>query len=95
MYILRHKTCAAFGSKTTVLVALAVGFEAAAIDEEGMQLAVLDITDVFMAVAPVEVTADAVEVTTDAVELLAIQDDIVVAANELIAVFSFLAELAL
>lgn len=94
MYILRHKTCAAFGSKTTVLVALAVGFEAAAIDEEGMQLAVLDITDVFMAVAPIEVTADA-EVTTDAVELLAIQDDIVVAANELIAVFSFLAELAL
>lgn len=85
---LKHKTCAAFGSKTLVLVALVVGLGAAAIDEAGMQLAVLDITDVFMAVAPVEVTADAAE-------LLAIQDDIVVAANELIAIFSFLEEVAL
>lgn len=87
MNILKHKTCAAFGSKT-VLVTLVAGLGAAAIDEVGMQLAVLDITDVLMAVAPVEVTAGAVE-------LLAIQDDIVVAANELIAIFSFLEEVAL
>ena len=89
-YIMRLssvQTCAVFGSNTAVLlVALAVGFEAVAIDEAGMQLDVLDMTDVFMAVAPVEITAEALE--------LAIQDDIVVAANELIVIFSFLAEVA-
>lgn len=88
MNILKHKTCVAFGSKTAVLAALVAGLGAAVIDEVGMQLAVLDITDVLMAVAPVEVTAGAAE-------LLAIQDDIVVAANELIAIFSFLEEVAL
>lgn len=88
MNILKHKTCAAFGSKTAVLVTLVAGLGAVTIDEAGMQLAVLDITDVLMAVAPVEVTAVAAE-------LLAIQDDIVVAANELIAIFSFLEEVAL
>lgn len=87
MNILKHRTCAAFGSKTAVLVTLVAGLGAAAIDEVGMQLAVLDITDVLMAVAP--------PVTAGAAELLAIQDDIVVAANELTAIFSFLEEVAL
>lgn len=81
-----EQTCVALGSNTVVLLdILAVSLEAVAIDETGMQLDVLDITDVFMAVAPVEITA---------VEL-AMVDDIVDAANELTVMFSFLVEVAL